>query len=67
MLHQSPVWSFEKLETDLNFVILKCYIFSATLKINFGWCEFGIRKSRYYLPTPPLRQDMTQGQFLGGV
>ena len=22
---------------------------------------------RYYLPTPPLRQDMTQGQFLSGV
>ena len=20
-----------------------------------------------YLPTPPLRQDMTQGQFLSGV
>ena len=23
--------------------------------------------SLYYLPTPPLRQDMTQGQFLSGV
>ena len=23
--------------------------------------------SRYYLPTPPLGQDMTQGQFLSGV
>ena len=23
--------------------------------------------SRSYLPTPPLRQDMTQGQFLSGV
>ena len=22
---------------------------------------------RYYLPTPPLGQDMTQGQFLSGV
>ena len=22
---------------------------------------------RYYLPTPPLEQDMTQGQFLSGV
>ena len=21
----------------------------------------------YYLPTPPLGQDMTQGQFLNGV
>ena len=24
-------------------------------------------KNGYYLPTPPLRQDMTQGQFLSGV
>ena len=22
---------------------------------------------RYYLPTPPLGQDITQGQFLSGV
>ena len=22
---------------------------------------------RYYLPTPPLGQDMTQGRFLSGV
>ena len=26
--------------------------------------EYGLR---YYLPTPPLGQDMTQGQFLSGV
>ena len=25
------------------------------------------RKKKYYLPTPPLGQDMTQGQFLSGV
>ena len=24
-------------------------------------------QGRYYLPTPPLGQDMTQGQFLSGV
>ena len=24
-------------------------------------------KKRYYLPTPPLGQDMTQGPFLSGV
>ena len=24
-------------------------------------------KDGYYLPTPPLGQDMTQGQFLSGV
>ena len=26
-----------------------------------------IWEQRYYLPTPPLGQDMTQGQFLSGV
>ena len=25
------------------------------------------KNNRYYLPTPPLGQDMTQGQFLSGV
>ena len=25
------------------------------------------RQNVYYLPTPPLGQDMTQGQFLSGV
>ena len=32
----------------------------------FGRIMFQIL-SRYYLPTPPLGQDMTQGQFLSGV
>ena len=27
----------------------------------------GVNVLRYYLPTPPLGQDMTQGQFLSGV
>ena len=27
----------------------------------------GLWDGRYYLPTPPLGQDMTQGQFLSGV
>ena len=26
-----------------------------------------IKTLGYYLPTPPLGQDMTQGQFLSGV
>ena len=26
-----------------------------------------VTRLRYYLPTPPLGQDMTQGQFLSGV
>ena len=34
-----------------------------------GAVEYFFSKSpeRYYLPTPPLGQDMTQGQFLSGV
>ena len=31
---------------------------------NWGRVWYG---TRYYLPTPPLGQDMTQGQFLSGV
>ena len=29
--------------------------------------DTNILKMRYYLPTSPLGQDMTQGQFLSGV
>ena len=29
--------------------------------------DAGPAGTRYYLPTPPLGQDMTQGQFLSGV
>ena len=31
------------------------------------WWESYENLDRYYLPTPPLGQDMTQGQFLSGV
>ena len=42
---------------------------------KFGWLTgwFVLRHLKYsgfiisYLPTPPLGQDMTQGQFLSGV
>ena len=40
---------------------------SLTLLIYFTPCLFPNFISRYYLPTPPLGQDMTQGQFLSGV
>ena len=29
--------------------------------------QLAIQKASFYLPTPPLGQDMTQGQFLSGV
>ena len=34
--------------------------------VRLAWIVFVIG-GRYYLPTPPLGQDMTQGQFLSGV
>ena len=45
---------------------------SASLECGSGptsnWCEIGWKyRPRYYLPTPPLGQDMTQGQFLSRV
>ena len=50
---------------------LRCYL---TLS-KYCWCEKNkiffcitlLDLERYYLPTPPLGQDMTQGQFLSGV
>ena len=40
-------------------------------EISLVWFDFfvlwPINLRRYYLPTPPLGQDMTQGQFLSGV
>ena len=41
---------------------LACYLFALTLNVK----QFYLTH-RYYLPTPPLGQDMTQGQFLSGV
>ena len=32
-----------------------------------GHTQISIFHYWYYLPTPPLGQDMTQGQFLSGV
>ena len=54
----------------LCFIILACFRrfflhfhskFPSTFFLFFSWFL------RYYLPTPPLGQDMTQGQFLSGV
>ena len=46
----------------------------ADCKAHSTPCEMDIKKTSdeldliiSYLPTPPLRQDMTQGQFLSGV
>ena len=46
-----------------HWIKLKRRIITSTLLGN--WKRRGTW--RYYLPTPPLGQDMTQGQFLSGV
>ena len=38
-----------------------------TLRHIMSACPMALGDRRYYLPTPPLGQDMTQGQFLSGV
>ena len=58
-------------------VLLAPYLFTICLdyvlrtsidKIKENGSELTKKRSRrYYLPTPPLGQDMTQGQFLSGV
>ena len=42
----------------------KLFIFETTTQYEH---QIGREQTRYYLPTPPLGQDMTQGQFLSGV
>ena len=40
---------------------------SRSLKYQYSFMICKQIVCRYYLPTPPLGQDMTQGQFLSGV
>ena len=50
----------------MSLLLLNSSLFSFkvdNLKEKFSF----LYKVGYYLPTPPLRQDMTQGQFLSGV
>ena len=37
------------------------------INVMVWWVLWHINLYRYYLPPPPLGQDMTQGQFLSGV
>ena len=49
-------------------IYIYIYIYNAhthTLIYIFTWPLLSL--ARYYLPTPPLGHDMTQGQFLSGV
>ena len=51
------------------FIICLDYVLRTLInKIKENGFELTKKRSRrYYLPTPPLGQDMTQGQFLSGV
>ena len=51
------------------FIICLDYVLRTSIdKIKENSFELTKKRSRrYYLPTPPLGQDMTQGQFLSGV
>ncbi len=48
-------------------VDLLCLAFLGLGEPALSHWKFCLFVSRYYLPTPPLGQDMTQGQFLSGV
>ncbi len=59
-------------KNDVNPEIETCYSpsepsssISRIIKKTYG--DKSWQFERYYLPTPPLGQDMTQGQFLSGV
>ena len=47
-------------------VDIKLLLLPSNTQIHVTLCEQMINSSHIY-PTPPLRQDMTQGQFLSGV
>ena len=60
------------LQLDLNSACLELQLHQTVCDTCFMWASHVHRiqpvyRSRYNLPTPPLGQDMTQGQFLSGV
>ena len=54
-----------------TYLYMYWYYFDSCLELRLIKSENGFelkkKSRRYYLPTPPLGQDMTQGQFLSGV
>ena len=58
-------------DTPAPYLFITCldYVLRTSIdKIKENSFELTKKRSRrYYLPTPPLGQDMTQGQFLSGV
>ena len=55
-------------EVSLCFSVLKRHsVFYTSVILEVMWYEPRYNIYISYLPTPPLGQDMTQGQFLSGV
>ena len=52
---------------NLSLTLNTALVRSLAANLIFGCCLLCLYSVRYYLPTPPLGQDMTQGQFLSGV
>ena len=67
------VFGWVKLQVNmlqkLSCLVISGYLFGYGYKVcSSGSCVCLLSAARwYYLPTPPLGQDMTQGQFLSGV
>ena len=49
------------------FLLISLHQDPTNRKVSKGSAPERSKSFRYYLPTPPLGQDMTQGQFLSGV
>ena len=57
---------FSILITCFQYVELFCYLMANPL-YTYILNIYDFEHILFYLPTPPLGQDMTQGQFLSGV
>ena len=59
----SKCWLCGDRDETINHIISECSKLAQKeyIRLDTTGC------ARYYLPTPPLEQDMTQGQFLSGV
>ena len=58
MLFDAALLNIQHYKVQIKGKAEQCGEWSSTLPYTSVW---------YYLPTPPLGQDMTQGQFLSGV
>ena len=58
ILQENVMSSVESLQLPSDYIFLRDNDPKHTAKSTKKW---------YYLPTPPLGQDITQGQFLSGV